>query len=522
MKKSRLVIALLISCALLCCTAQAVTLRINVVDDKTDNALADASIYVDGDYVGSTSSDGTYSYVHSGKKDLYLKVVRKGYRNWVEYVDYDATRVSVDMIREDATLTFELYDAGTLKPIVGGVVRVTGNDYSDSEVTGSSGSVNFPVKANELYNAEIRASGYHDLSKTVQMESSGRTVQCLLFSNNILGVQVLDAETSAPLKGAEVYIDNTRAGGETDADGRLQLHLERAKRYSFRVTAPDYQPYQESRYLEVDDVFLPVRLSKSAYPPVSITVFNEATKPVEGGAEIYLNGTLQGKTSQYGRFTLSNIHAGAYEIVVRARLRGLERDAPDHRAGRGYRRRTRLRPGERDRPRRRPRQEPGCRRGRRHRRPGRRGDRQLGHLKMPLVTNKVHAVTAACEGYRNISVDADIPLGITELTIPLVMEKDFNVWVLVAGVGVVAVLLLAAVMVVRHRAGGGGTGAGRAVRIACNLYLFFFMGGPGFWRYLVPGPDDRIGSLRKDRSLFRGGLNTGSFRPPRGACGKYV
>ncbi|MCT8336443.1 carboxypeptidase-like regulatory domain-containing protein [Methanoculleus sp. Afa-1] len=459
MKKSRLVIALLISCVLLCCTAQAVTLRINVVDDKTNDALADASIYIDGDYVGSTNSVGTYSYVHSGKKDLYLKVVRKGYRNWVEYVDYDATRVNVDMIREDATLTFELYDAGTLKPIVGGVVRVTGTDYSDSEVTGSSGSVNFPVKANELYNAEIRASGYHDLSKTVQMESGGRTVQCLLFSNDILGVQVLDAETFTPLKGAEVYIDNARAG-ETDADGRLQLHLERAKRYSFRVTAPDYQPYQESRYLEVDNVFLPVRLSKSEYP-VSITVFNEATKPVEG-AEIYLNGTLQGKTSQYGRFTLSNIHAGAYEIVVRApgyaawsETRQITGQGEDIVAELGYDRASvTVRAEDPDR-------NPvvgavvvidGQVAG---------VTDSLGHLKTPLVTNKVHAVAASREGYRNISVDADIPLGITELTIPLVMEKDFNVWVLVAGVGVVAVLLLAAVMVVRHRRAGRNRGRPR-------------------------------------------------------------
>ncbi|WP_067078712.1 carboxypeptidase regulatory-like domain-containing protein [Methanoculleus horonobensis] len=459
MKKSRLVIVLLISCALLCCTAQAVTLRISVVDDRTDDALADASIYIDGDYVGSTNSAGTYSYAHSGKKDLYLKVVRKGYRNWVEYVDYDATRVEIDMIREDATLMFELYDAGTLNPIVGGVVRVTGNDYSDSEVSGSSGSVNFPVKANELYNAEIRASGYHDLSKSVQMESSSRTVQCLLFSNDILGIQVLDVETSTPLKGAEVYIDNARAG-ETDADGRLQFHLERAKRYSFRITAPDYQPYQESRYLEVDDVFLPVRLSKSEYP-VSITVFNEATKPVEA-AEIYLNGTLQGKTSQYGRFMLSNIHAGTYELVVRApgyadwsETRQITGQGEDIVAELGYDRASvTIRASD-------PENNPvagavvvidgqviGVTDG-------------LGSLKTPLVTNKVHAVTAACEGYRNISIDADIPLGIAETTIPLVLEKDFNVWVLVAGVGVVAVLLLAAVMVVRYRRAGRNRGKPR-------------------------------------------------------------
>jgi len=158
MKKSHLILILLVSCALLCGTAQAVTLRINVADDNTGEAIADASIYIDGNYIGKTASDGTYSYVHSSTTDLYLKVVKKGYRDWVDYVDYDATRVYVDMIREDTTLTVELYDATTLEPIVGAVVRVESEDYSDSEVSGSSGSVNFAVKAGEVYNVEVRVS----------------------------------------------------------------------------------------------------------------------------------------------------------------------------------------------------------------------------------------------------------------------------------------------------------------------------------------------------------------------------
>lgn len=459
MLQRRLIIALLITCALLCCTAQAVTLRISVVDDKTDNALVGASVYIDGDYVGSTASDGTYSYVHSGKKDLNLKVVRNGYRNWVEYVDYDATRVQVDMLREDATLTFELYDAGTLKPIVGAVVRVEGTDYSDSEVTGTTGSTNFPVKANELYNVEIRASGYHDLSKTVQMESSAKTVQYWLFSNNLLAIQVRDGETSAPLKGAEVFIDSTSAG-VTDADGRLPLHLERAKRYSLRVTAPDYQAYQESRYLEVDDVLLKVALSKSAYP-VSITAFNEATKPVEG-AEVYLNGTLQGKTSQYGRFMLPEIHAGTYLITVKAPgyadwsvTRQITGQGEDIVAELGYDRASVTIRAEG---------------------PDRKAiadavividgkvagvTDSLGCFKTALATNRVYAVTATHEGYRNASVNPEIPLGTAEFTVPLAMEQDFPVWVLVAGVGVVAAVLLAGVLVVRRRRAGQTPGRSR-------------------------------------------------------------
>jgi hypothetical protein len=459
MKKCRLIIALLISCVLLCCTAQAVTLRISVADEETDNAIGDASLYVDGAYVGSTASDGTYSYVHSGDDDLYLKVVRTGYRNWVDYVDYDDTSVQVDMIREDETLTFELYDAGTLQPIVGAVVRVEGTDYSDSEVTGSDGSADFPVKSGDSYNVEIRASGYHDLSKTVQMENSDRVVQYWLFSNDLLAVQVRDAETSAPLSGAEVYIDSTRAG-VTDADGRLQLHLERAKRYSLRVTAPDYLTYQENRYFETDDVLLRVDLSKSAYQ-LSITAFNEATKPVEG-AEVYLNGTLLGKTSQYGRFMLSDVHAGTYEVLVRASgyedwsvTRQISGQGEDIVAELSYDRASVTIHAEG---------------------PDRKAvvdaviviDGQvigvtdgLGSLRTALATNQVYAVTAARDGYRNISVNAEIPLGTTEFTVPLVMEQDFNVWVLVAGIGVVAALLLAAVAIVRHRRAGQNKGKSR-------------------------------------------------------------
>ncbi|SCL76482.1 PEGA domain protein [Methanoculleus chikugoensis] len=463
MKKSRLVIVLLISCALLCCTAQAVTLRINVVDDKTDDALADASIYIDGDYVGSTRSDGTYSYVHSGKKDLYLKVVRKGYRNWVDYIDYDATHARVDMVREDETLTFELYDAVTLKPVVGAVVRVEGDDYSDSEVTGKDGSVDFSVRAGGSYSVEVRASGYHDLEETVELAKTGGVedgpIQYFLLSKDLLGVRVLDADTSAPLGGAEVYIDNARAG-VTDAEGRLQLHLERGKRYSLRVTATDYQPYLENRDLEADDVLLQVRLSKSAYS-VLIKACNEATTPI-GGAEVYLNGTLQGKTGQDGRFVFTELHAGTYEILVRAsgykdwsEIRHISGVAEAIFAELQYDRASVTVRVEGS-------------------------DRKaladavividekvvgvtdsLGRFQTALVTNRAYTVTAARDGYQNISVDADIPLGATEFTVPLIMEQNFNVWVLVAGIGVVAVLLLAVVMVVRQRRAGQNRGRPR-------------------------------------------------------------
>ncbi|MDD2473334.1 MULTISPECIES: PEGA domain-containing protein [unclassified Methanoculleus] len=461
MAKHRLIIAFLIACVLLCCTAQAVTLRITVVDEETNDAISGASVYVDGVYVGSTASDGIYSYYHSEERDdLYLKVVRSGYRNWVDYVDYDDTRVEVEMIREDETVTFELYDAVTWNPISGAVVRVESDDYSDSEVTGSDGSADFSLKSDESYSVEVRASGYRDLSETIRTDdSTSDVVQYCLLSNDLLAVQVLDSETSKPILGAEVFIDGARAGA-TDAAGRLALHLEREKRYSLKVTATDYQPYQESRYLGTDFVFLRTSLSKSSYP-VSITAFDEATKPVEG-AEVYINGTLRGQTNQYGRLALSDIPAGTYEVMVRAsgygdwsETRQIAGAGEEIVAELGYDRASVTVRAE------------GT-------------DREAvadavividgkvvgvtdgtGSLKTTLVTNREYAVAATRDGYRNISVNADIPLGTTEFTVPLVMEQTFNVWVLVAGVGVVAVILLAAVFVVRRRQAGKNRGKPR-------------------------------------------------------------
>ena len=457
MLKHRLIIALLTSCLLLCCTAQAVTLGINVADEKNGNSLADASVYIDGEYVGSTASDGTYSYVHSGKKDLRLKVVRKGYRDWTEYVDADRTRIQVDMACKDETLTFELYDAGTLRPVVGARVEIKGDGVSSSGTTGSAGSAAFSVRGDTLYNVEIRASGYSDLSKTVQMESSGRVVQYWLFSSDLLAIQVRDSETSTPLGGAEVVVDSARAG-VTDVDGKLPLHLQREKRYSIKVTAPDYQPYLEERYLDADNVLILVHLSKSAYP-VSITAFDEAMKPI-AEAEVFLNGTLQGKTNQYGRFALSDVHAGTYLIAVRApgygewsETRQVSGKGEDIVAELKYDRASVIIRAEG---------------------PDRKAvadaviviDGQvagvtdsLGCFKTALVTNREYAVTATREGYENITVNPEIPLGTTEFTVPLVMEQTFNAWVLVAGIGVVAVVILAAVVVVRRR--NAGTGRGR-------------------------------------------------------------
>ena len=456
MIKHRLIIGLLIACVLICGTVQAVTLRISVTDEKNGDSLADASIYVDGEYVGTTASDGTYSYDHSGKRDLRLKVARRGYQDWTDWVDADRTRILVEMTRNDETLTVEVYDATTLQPVTGALVRVEGDGLSRSETTRSDGSAIFSVRSATLYDVDIRASDYYDVSKTVQMENTERIVQYWLFRKDLLGVQVRDAETSEPVEGAEVFIDGARAGA-TDSNGNLPLHLRREKRYSLKVTAPDYQPYQEDRYLEEDNVLFLVHLSKSAYP-ISITAFNELIKPI-AGAEVYLNGTLQGKTNQYGRFMLSDVNAGTYEITVKApgygewmEVRQVSGKGEDIVAELDYDQASvTIRAEDTDR--------------KAVANAAIQVDGRvvgvtdgLGYLRTALTTNKVYAVTATRDGFEPISIDVEIPLGTTEFTVPLMMERTFNIGMLVVGVGVVAAVLLGAVLVVRRRRAGAGRG----------------------------------------------------------------
>lgn len=450
---SRTVIGILITCILICGVAQAATLRIDVEDERSGVSLSGASIYIDGDYVGKTASDGTYVYDHSGKRDLRLKVARSGYQDWSDRIDRDRTKVRIDMARKDESLTVEVYDATSLQPVSGAVVRVDGDGYSRSVTTNRDGSASFSVRSGTLYDLDMRAPDYQDLSKTVQIENSGKIVQYWLFRDDLFGVKVRDAETSDPVEGAEVFVDGARKG-TTDADGNLPLNLQRERRYTLKVTSPDYQAYHEDRYLEREDALITVDLSRSAYP-ISLTAFDDAMKPIEE-AEVYFNGTLMGKTNQYGRFMLSDVDAGTYEITVRASGREdwsavhqISGEGEDIVVELGHERANVIIRVEDV-------------------------DQQivtdavikvddkdvgvtdsLGRLKTALYTGRVYSVTAVCEGYGPVSVDVEIPTGTSEFSIPLVVERAFNAWIFI-GIGIVIAIVIGAILVLRRSRADSG------------------------------------------------------------------
>jgi hypothetical protein len=438
----RLLSTILITCILFCGAAQAINLQVTVIDGATDDTLADASVYVDGEYIGNTASDGTYTYVHAATESMYLKVVKSGYEEWVGLVKPDEGSVLVEISRKTEALTVELYDAETLLPVSGALVSVDGEGFSGSESTDASGSADFSVKAGKLYTVEVRTPHYYDLSRTVQMADTGRVVQYWLFRNDLYAVFVRDAGTAVPIAGAEVTIDGAYEGVTGD-DGMLPLHLQRERKFTVQVEAPDYQPYRAERFLAADDLLLTVLLSQSVYP-LSITVFDEEMRPVED-AEVYLDGTSKGKTNRYGRFMLPEIVAGTYEISVRAtgfeawtdtrQVTGAGEDLAaelqydranvtihaeeiDHQAVSGA---TVLIDGE----------------------PVGVTD-SGGMITAALKTHTRYSVAAVRDGYQNATIDVEIPFGTTELAVPLTLERSLNVGLIIGGVAVCVILLLVA------------------------------------------------------------------------------
>ncbi|MDN7026170.1 hypothetical protein FGU65_15005 [Methanoculleus sp. FWC-SCC1] len=311
----RLLVAALIGVLLVCCGAQAAVLQITVIDEATSATLGDVSIYIDGDFIGTTGAGGVYTYTHTGDASFSLKAMKSGYASWVGLIDPATASVLVEMSRKSEVLAIDLYDAETLQPVSNAVVQVHGDGVDGSESTDANGRADFLVKAGSLYNVEIRAQSYYPLSKTVQMASSERVVQYWLYRSDKFAVLVQDSQTRQPLAGAAVAIDSVPAG-TTGADGLLPLHLQREQRYSIQVEKPDYQTYRADRLIAADDVLLTVPLARSTYP-VSIMAFDETKRPVEN-AEVVINGTWQGRTDSYGRYGLQSVEAGSYLIEVSA------------------------------------------------------------------------------------------------------------------------------------------------------------------------------------------------------------
>jgi hypothetical protein len=125
---------------------------------------------------------------------------------------------------------------------------------------------------------------------------------------------VNDKNGMTPVPDAEVRI-NTTLKGKTDSRGVLTTSVTRGKIYTIDIKKSGYQPFTESRLISDTDALYRVALVQAPLGAF-ISVFDENRVPVNG-TDVYINGTLSGTTSPYGRINFPNLVSGSYKVEVR-------------------------------------------------------------------------------------------------------------------------------------------------------------------------------------------------------------
>jgi len=430
-------------CALLCPAANATVLNLTVQDDADGALLADANVYSKGELIGKTDTTGRLSYTHYNNESYLLKVTKSGYDDWDTLVSATETSLLAELSRKSETLTITLYDGVTLQPVQNAIVFLRGENFSASDQSDADGKVSFRIETAQTYAIEVRASRYDTLQKTFDMDATAKEVQYWLFRSDQFVIQVLDASTMKPISNATITVDSVK-NGETDADGRVMLHLDRERRYRIGVEKTDYQPYSKEVLISTEDALHTALLTKSIYP-VFIAVFDEHLIPVQG-ADVLLNDTFLGKTDQYGRFGLSNLEAGPHLLEVRrtgyvpwkqvkeitkagedivaelmygsSAIAIVVEDKEHHKLGGATVSIDGTGIGSTD---------------------------SLGNFACELKTGTQYNISGSLDGYRQAFVQKDIPLGTTNLTVILQLERSSDYTILIAACAGIAAIGIAVV-----------------------------------------------------------------------------
>lgn len=312
MRVMRLLLSLILLLALTSTVQAVVTLNM-YVEDSEGYRIADAAVYIDDSYIGTTNSDGWISYTHPGTENFQLRVTKSGYDSRSVMVQRSETTRTVILTQSSATLTVLVYDEN-VAPLSKAIVRVVGPSSEKTEETGSQGKAIFTLADGETYEIFITALDYRDAETSIQLSGASREVSVVMERGDRFAFRITDEETGDPIQGAEVIVDGTLRGTTRD-DGIFSCNLRKGYEYQIVVKKPEYRPYSLRQYITGDQQVLSIALSKDYYSPF-VSVFDPDKKVVEG-ADVYLDGTLLRKTDGYGRASLGSLTAGTYLLEIR-------------------------------------------------------------------------------------------------------------------------------------------------------------------------------------------------------------
>ncbi|MBT8508038.1 hypothetical protein AZH53_06410 [Methanomicrobiaceae archaeon CYW5] len=441
------IVPALVALLCLCGAVQGVSLRVTVTDDVSGDPVSDANIYVEGTYEGETNSEGVYIYEHSLNESFRMGIEKTGYISWQSMVSATQSTLAAELSRKAVTLTVSLYDADTLEPVDGVLVKVSGEDYLSTDTTDGSGDAVFEVKAGMQYSVEVSASHFELLNKIVEMGNEARFVDYRLIRDDIFVVEVTDAKDGSSLSQADVYIDEKFVGA-TGSDGRVTAYVERGRTYPISVAKDEYSTFTDQLYIESDLLIYPVVLSKALYP-VAISVYEADRTPIEG-AKIYIDEDFHGTTDEFGHSGIARLIAGVHEVEVRADayetvVREVTVDESvediiiqpefamasvtilaeedDHTPVEGATVRVDgTYVGTTD---------------------------ATGQFETVLRTNAAYVISVSGDAYNEASVEESIPKGTSVYQIEVTMEKSINIGLIIV-VGGIVVIGVAGIMGVRH------------------------------------------------------------------------
>ena len=258
-----------------------------------------ASVYFDGEYKGTISGGELYVAVYTtGTPYSTIRVERSDYRT------YTASLPKAPIMGDTA----EVY--ATLQP-----AETYGSIYVSSSPSGAAIYLNgnyrgvAPLTIRDLtpgtYNVEADLSGYQsDWSRVTVQSGKQSNVQFTLTPIQQYGSVSI---TSSP-SGAYVYMDGVYKGRtpltlNNVAAINHNVELDLAGYYDWKTTVSVASGV--TRYVDARMV---------AIPSETTGRIDVASSPT--GADVYLDGIHQGKTTSTGPFTISNVRVGTHTVRV--------------------------------------------------------------------------------------------------------------------------------------------------------------------------------------------------------------
>jgi hypothetical protein len=258
-----------------------------------------ADVYFDGHYQGTTYGGTIDVPVYTtGTPYSTIRVEKNGYQT------YSGSLPSSPAAGE----TVDVY--ATLQP-----VQTVGSIYATSSPSGSAVYLNgnyrgvTPLTIDGLspgtYSLEAEQTGYQSDQTTVTVRSGQQSnVQFTLKPVQQHGAITV---TSSP-SGAYVYMDGVYKGRTP-----LTLNSVSAKNHNIELDLAGYYDWATTVSV-TSGVTRYVEARMAAIPSETTGAIDVVSYPA--GANVYLDGNLQGQTSPSGGFTISNVQVGSHTLKV--------------------------------------------------------------------------------------------------------------------------------------------------------------------------------------------------------------